>query len=94
MYGGETCHSFPTIISMKYIIKGAKHIMFVCTRNVGFLVDKLQFNFILFIPFFVYLLIYSFLYLLILYANFLLPSSFLINKISHGPTLLWSEMSQ
>ena len=42
MYGEETGHSFLTIISMKYL-------GFVDIRKIGYLVDKLQFNFIWFI---------------------------------------------
>ena len=58
--------------------------MFVRTRKIGFLVDKSQLNSILFI---IFLCIYSF------YANSILLSCLLINKMYFGRALLSLELS-
>ena len=55
--------------------------MFVDIRKVGYLVDKLKYNFILFIHY------------IFLMLNVILSSGLLINKYSLGPTLLESKSS-
>ena len=52
----ENLPKLTSIIPTNYLTKGRKYLMFVGTRKVGFLVDKLQFNFYLIYYFFLFIL--------------------------------------
>ena len=68
---------------MNCLIKCQKYSTFVGIRKVCYSVDKLQFNFILFIYYilFYFLFINLFYFILIFYANFILFNRLLINEM-------------